>query len=84
MIVAEVPVGDIATFEAAVYAANLNGSNGYVVKFTLPSAPEGECWELVADTNMPDLPELQPTGSRFDIGHVYEVTARSALVFELI
>src|SRR5258706_988003 len=55
-----------------------------VVKFKLPSAPEGECWELVADTNMPDLPELQPTGSRFDIGHAYEVTARSALVFELI
>ena len=44
------------------------------------SAPEGECWELVADTNMPDLPD----GTRFDIGHVYEVTARSLLVFELI
>ncbi len=55
-----------------------------VVKVKLPAAPEGEAWELVADTNMPDLPELQPTGCRFDIGHVYEVTARSALVFELI
>ena len=51
-----------------------------VVKFKLPAAPEGQCWELVADTNMPDLPD----GTRFDIGHVYEVTARSLLVFELI
>ena len=50
-----------------------------VVKFTLPEAPEGRCWDLLADTNMPDLPE----GSRFDIGHVYEVTARSLLFFEL-
>ena len=50
------------------------------MKFTLPSAPEGECWELGADTNMPDLPD----GTRFDIGHVYEVTGRSLLVFELI
>ncbi len=50
-----------------------------VVKFTLPEAPEGKSWLLLADTNMPDLPE----GSRFDIGHVYEVTARSLLVLEL-
>jgi hypothetical protein len=28
---------------------------------------------------MPDLPE----GSRFPFGHVYEVTARSLLLFEL-
>jgi isoamylase len=55
-----------------------------VVKFTLPAARNGEdgasCWSLVADTNMPDLPE----GSRFDLGHVYEVTARSLLLFELV
>jgi glycogen operon protein len=54
-----------------------------VVKFTLPSArnneDEGSCWELLADTNMPDLPD----GSRLDLGHVYEVTARSLLLFEL-
>jgi isoamylase len=54
-----------------------------VVKFNLPAArnedDEGSSWELVADTNMPDLPE----GSRFHLGHVYEVTARSLLVFEL-
>jgi isoamylase len=50
-----------------------------VVKFKLPEAPDGQGWELLADTNMPDLPE----GSRFDFGHVYEVTARSLLLFEL-
>src|SRR4051812_2792639 len=50
-----------------------------VVKFNLPAAPDGKAWELVADTNMPDLPE----GSRFDLGHEYQVTARSLLLFEL-
>jgi isoamylase len=54
-----------------------------VVKFKLPAArideEAGSCWELVADTNMPDLPD----GTRFDIGHVYEVTGRSLLLFEL-
>jgi len=50
-----------------------------VVKFKLPAAPDGKAWELVADTNMPDLPE----GSRFDLGHEYQVTARSLLLFEL-
>ncbi len=51
-----------------------------VVKFTLPSPPEGEEWDLLADTNMPDLPE----GSRFAFGHAYEVTARSLLLLELV
>ena len=51
-----------------------------VVNFKLPAAPDGQCWELVADTNMPDLPD----GTRFDIGHVYEVTGRSLLLFELV
>jgi isoamylase len=54
-----------------------------VVKFTLPQAQrdgsEGKEWDLLADTNMPDLPE----GSRFAFGHVYEVTARSLLLFHL-
>jgi hypothetical protein len=35
---------------------------------------------LLADTNMPDLPE----GSRFPIGHPYEVTGRSLLLLELV
>jgi len=50
-----------------------------VVKFTLPEVNGANEWSLLADTNMPDLPE----GSRFDVGHVYEVTARSLLVLEL-
>ncbi|HYX65493.1 MAG TPA: glycogen debranching protein GlgX [Burkholderiales bacterium] len=54
-----------------------------VVKFTLPEGRgegnEGKRWDLLADTNMPDLPE----GSRFEFGHVYEVTARSLLLFQL-
>jgi glycogen operon protein len=58
-----------------------------VVKFKLPASRNeedaGSCWELVADTNMPDLPEFSPSASRFDLGHVYEVTGRSLLVFEL-
>jgi glycogen operon protein len=51
-----------------------------VVKFILPQAPDGAEWSLLADTNMPDLPE----GSRFPFGHAYEVTARSLLVLELV
>jgi glycogen operon protein len=55
-----------------------------MVHFKLPPASKEDdarsCWELVADTNMPDLPE----GSRFDVGHVYEVTGRSLLLFELV
>jgi glycogen operon protein len=50
-----------------------------VVHFTLPGANGGGEWSLLADTNMPELPE----GSRFDAGHVYEVTARSLLLLEL-
>jgi isoamylase len=55
-----------------------------VVKFTLPDAPgqnngNAPAWELVADTNMPDLPQ----GKRFETGAVYEVTGRSLLLLEL-
>jgi glycogen operon protein len=50
-----------------------------VVKFSLPSTNGGGEWRLLADTNMPDLPE----GSRFAIGHPYEVTGRSLLLLEL-
>ena len=51
-----------------------------MVNFTLPAAPEGERWSLLLDTNMPELPE----GAPFDFGQAYEVTGRSALLFELI
>ncbi len=50
-----------------------------VVKFTLPAANGGKEWTLVADTNFPDSTE-EP---RFPIGHVYQVTARSLLLFQL-
>jgi glycogen operon protein len=50
-----------------------------VVKFKLPEANGGGGWTLLADTNFPDSKE-EP---RFDIGHLYEVTGRSLLLFQL-
>jgi glycogen operon protein len=50
-----------------------------VVKFKLPPANGGKGWTLLADTNFPDSTE-EP---RFPIGHEYEVTARSLLLFGL-
>ena len=52
-----------------------------VVRFKLPAASNGGGrWMLRADTNMPDSTE-EP---RFDVGHVYEVTARSLVLFQLV
>ncbi|HXJ53064.1 MAG TPA: glycogen debranching protein GlgX [Burkholderiales bacterium] len=50
-----------------------------VVKFKLPAATGGSAWTLRADTNFPDAVE-EP---QFAIGHEYEVTARSLLLFQL-
>jgi isoamylase len=50
-----------------------------LVKFKLPAATDGAAWTLRADTNFPDSTE-EPT---FPVGHVYEVTARSLLVFQM-
>ena len=50
-----------------------------VVKFTLPAATGGSGWTLRADTNFPDATE----DPQFAIGHVYQVTARSLLLFQL-
>ncbi|HJY75155.1 MAG TPA: glycogen debranching enzyme GlgX, partial [Burkholderiales bacterium] len=50
-----------------------------VVKFKLPESAGGDGWKLLADTNFPDSIE-EP---RFPIGHEYEVTARSLLLFGL-
>ena len=50
-----------------------------VVRFKLPPANGGGSWMLRADTNFPDSTE-EP---QFSIGHVYEVTARSLLLFQL-
>jgi isoamylase len=48
-----------------------------LVEFTLPACYEASGWNRLADTNDPSLPER-----RYKIGAVYEVTARSALLFE--
>jgi glycogen operon protein len=50
-----------------------------VVKFKLPRSNGGEGWTLLADTNFPDSPD-EPD---FPIGHEYEVTGRSLLLFAL-
>jgi len=48
-----------------------------VVHFTLPEAAGGRHWSLLLDSNRPDAPS-----ARFEVGAVYEVTARSFLLFE--
>jgi len=50
-----------------------------LVRFKLPAATGGSGWTLRADTNFPDSTE-EP---EFPVGHVYEVTARSLLLFQL-
>src|SRR6185503_1687941 len=50
-----------------------------VVKFKLPRSNGGDGWTLLADTNFPDSTE-EPA---FPIGHEYEVTGRSLLLFAL-
>jgi len=49
------------------------------VKFKLPQPPGGTAWELRLDTVRPDLPE----NVRYDVGHEYDVTGHSLLVFQL-
>lgn len=50
-----------------------------MVEFTLPEAPEGEGWILLADTNLADQVEHE----HFPIGETYQVTGRSFVVFLL-
>jgi glycogen operon protein len=50
-----------------------------VVPFTLPAVPGGTRWELLIDTNLPELDELRP----FDFKQTYEVTGRSLLLLAL-
>ncbi|HEX6979554.1 MAG TPA: glycogen debranching protein GlgX [Alphaproteobacteria bacterium] len=50
-----------------------------VVRFKLPVVVGGSRWELMLDTNIPDL---EPT-TVFSSGHEYEVTGRSVLMFAL-
>jgi len=50
-----------------------------VVDFHLPPALEGHAWRVLIDTN---APEREPADLEF--GHVYQVTARSLLLFLLV
>ena len=50
-----------------------------MVTFTLPDCTNGQSWELVFDTNVPDRDDAQ----RFAIGDTYDVTSRSLLLFAL-
>jgi isoamylase len=50
-----------------------------VVRFTLPSAPSGEEWVCLIDTNQAELDSMP----RFRFGHLYEVTGRSLLLLML-
>ena len=56
--------------------------NGHfdLVEFTLPSAPGGNTWTRLIDTNLPDDEETPS----FEAGATYGVTARSLLLFCLI
>ncbi len=51
-----------------------------VVNFTLPPGNGGGEWSLLLDTNIPGK-KGEPA---FDPGHVYAVTGRSVLLFELV
>jgi isoamylase len=53
-------------------------SHHEAVEFILPTAPGGQSWVLVIDTNRPEEPEQE-----FPTGHPYVVTARSVLLFRL-
>jgi isoamylase len=51
-----------------------------VVKFTLPECPAGTDWQLLFDTNIPE----QEENGNFKPGAVYDVTARSTLMFKAV
>jgi len=52
-------------------------SHDDVVPFTLPEVAGGEGWELLIDSNSPDVRDIQP----FEFGHPYDVAGRSLLLF---
>ena len=64
--------------EDATVLLVMNSFDG-VVEFTLPEVPHGTKWSLLIDTNLPSgIPDEQ-----FACGEVYQVTARSVLLFGL-
>jgi isoamylase len=57
----------------------VTNSHHDVVSFRLPEVVGGARWELLIDTNLPELDEIKP----FAFGDEYEVTGRSLLLFAL-
>ena len=54
-----------------------------VVRFTLPDCTGGKGWELMLDTNDPNLSAEDTEPERFAIGDGYDVTGTSLLLFAL-
>jgi glycogen operon protein len=50
-----------------------------LVEYTLPAYEQNAVWQLLIDTNIPDLDEKRD----FAAGCAYGVTGRSLLLFEL-
>ena len=73
------PTGIGRRGEDATMLMILNGWHD-VVRFTLPQHPGGARWSLLVDTNLTDH---EPAATNFASGAVYDVTARSLLLFAL-
>jgi isoamylase len=73
------PTGIGRRGEDATMLMILNGWDG-VVLFTLPEHPGGKRWSLLIDSNIPDH---VPAAASFPFHNVYDVTARSLLLFTL-
>ena len=73
------PTGVGRRGEDATMLMVLNGHHD-LVQFTLPAHAGGKQWSLLIDTN---IPEHEPDSARFSFGAIYDVTARSLLLFAL-
>jgi glycogen operon protein len=73
------PTGIGRRGEDATMLMVMNGFHD-LVKFTLPCHAGGKQWSLLIDTN---IPEHEPDSAQFPFGSVYDVTARSLLLFTL-
>jgi len=73
------PTGIGRRGEDATMLMILNGHHD-LVKFTLPPHAGGKQWSLLIDTN---IPQHEPESAGFPFGSVYDVTARSLLLFVL-
>jgi isoamylase len=73
------PTGIGRRGEDATMLMVLNGHHD-LVQFTLPPHAGGKQWSLLVDTN---IPQHEPESARFPFGSVYDVTARSLLLFAL-